>query len=780
MNILSWPIATKFFAAFMVAVLLPLALLAAISLNSLYQTNQTNLEIFIAENGERRVQSLRDDLTLALNQTDNYAVSRLRRSAAFISMVSITPLTNAATIERNIEVITESLSQELLPTATNLFDGAWAMDLNGNLIASVLAPNAGTPWNESELVDPGLLRSAQQLSASGQRSQGFIVRNHENGPVIIIVDLIYNFSNDPSGYLFTQLNTDTIIRSSLLQTGGPIDPYAYLLLPETGALIASPELFDSGRVGADTLVSEGVRRALNREASTALRYTVGSGENQREVVGYNTTLQILGSNFIIISELGADIVATQVASLAGRISFPLLVGSMGLVTVLALLMTQLFAPALTQLRDAMRAIVRGNFDAPISHTNRGDEIGQLALAFADMREQIQRLNDELRQRLDERNRDIRVTQDISRAATAERDLQTLMETVINLIVDRFNVVYHAQIFLIDENRDEAILRASTGEAGRKLLERGHKLEVGSVSVIGQVTEQGQPIIARDTAASNVHRRNEFLQQTRAELAVPLRLGSRVIGALDVQSMQRDAFDDALVSALQTLADQITIAIENARLYSESQRLLSDLEKDRQSSTRNAWSDYLKGERTNFLRSSHGQITSYDFGDLRKAVFLSGKAVVGGATERETIPFAVPIKLRNEVIGVAEYEVPQRDFYYDKVLLAEEMVNRLAISLDNARLFQESKQATERERIVNDISAKLTGQTDIQAILEIAVREVSQALRTPQVSLALQTHGSNNGNGNGNGNGHKPNGNGQPSELTNNGGLADGQPDSDLS
>jgi GAF domain-containing protein len=362
-----------------------------------------------------------------------------------------------------------------------------------------------------------------------------------------------------------------------------------------------------------------------------------------------------------------------------------------------------------------------------------------------MREQVRALTEDMEQRLRARIRDVRVTQDISRTVTAERDLNRLMNQVVNLIVESFPSIYHAQIFLLDNAREYAVLRASTGEAGRALLERGHKLAVGSISVIGQVTEQGQVMIARDTAESDVHRRNEFLRATRAELAIPLRLGDQIIGALDVQSEQRDSFDSDQVTALQTLADQITIAIENARLYEESARLLADLERDRRATTRYAWQQHMHGNRTPGLQLFTGTDTGHDFSDLYQAVYISGKSIVGERTVRNTVPFAVPINLRGETLGVVEYEVPEAEFTHDKLLLAEELVSRLAISLDNARLFQDSQKSAQRERIVNEISAKLTGSTDIEDIIQTTIREIGLALRTPNVAIRLQTsNGDHNG------------------------------------
>jgi GAF domain-containing protein len=106
------------------------------------------------------------------------------------------------------------------------------------------------------------------------------------------------------------------------------------------------------------------------------------------------------------------------------------------------------------------------------------------------------------------------------------------------------------------------------------------------------------------------------------------------------------------------------------------------------------------------------------------------------TEGNTIPFAVPISLRGQVLGAAVWELPASQFSEDKVTLAEELVNRLAVSLDNARLFEESQRATARERLVNDIAAKITGQTAVDAILTTAVREVGQALQSSNVRVRL--------------------------------------------
>jgi GAF domain-containing protein len=322
--------------------------------------------------------------------------------------------------------------------------------------------------------------------------------------------------------------------------------------------------------------------------------------------------------------------------------------------------------------------------------------------------------------------------------------------VVQLIVEQFPNIYHAQIFLLDQDRLYAVLRASTGDPGRILLARGHRLAVGSVSVIGQVIEQRQTIIARDTATSQVHRRNEFLPDTRAELAIPLRVADQMIGALDVQSRYRNAFTEDEVQVLQTMADQIAVAIENARLYQETVRRLEDLDRSNRMATQKTWQEYIYGQRQRSLISEAGTRTTTDMSDLRRQALTQGRIVTGQPTSNNTVPVAVPIQLRGQTLGAVEWELPLNDLNENKLQLAQELANRLAVSLDNARLFEESQRATERERIVNAIAAKLTPQTEINEILQTAVREVGQALRAPQVSIRLNRP---NGNGSNGTNGH---------------------------
>ncbi|MBZ0293644.1 MAG: GAF domain-containing protein, partial [Anaerolineae bacterium] len=474
----------------------------------------------------------------------------------------------------------------------------------------------------------------------------------------------------------------------------------------------------------------------------------------------------VGTQFVLVNEASAASITTSFGRILISRGFVLVLGVGGLVLVLVLGGNQMITPPLARIRNAIRAMASGNFAEPVPDMYRNDEIGQLAGSFADMRQQVQTLIQDLENRVEARTRDISATQDISNYAATQRDQQSLMDQVVNLIVDRFDNIYHAQIFLVDSDRRYAVLRASTGAAGKRLLEVGHRLGVGSVSVIGMVTDMGEYVIARDTGDSRIHRRNEFLPDTRAELAIPMRNASgEVIGALDVQSVMNASFDDDQVKVLQTMADQISVAIENARLYEDSLRRLQEIERSRRAATLGAWREQMRQARTQRKQSAAGNVPAQneEISALRQQAMEQGETVVGQPTTRRTIPVAIPIRLRDQVLGAVEWELPQATFDQNKLQLAEALVNRLAIGLENARLFQESQRAADREHLVNEIATRLAAQSDVNQILQTAVREVGQALRAPQVSIRLgASDPAPNGNNdhNQNGNGHNGHSNGQ--------------------
>jgi PAS domain S-box-containing protein len=165
--------------------------------------------------------------------------------------------------------------------------------------------------------------------------------------------------------------------------------------------------------------------------------------------------------------------------------------------------------------------------------------------------------------------------EVGRLITSTLDLPTLFERTVNLLRSRFGY-YHVSIFTVEETGFNAVLQEGTGQAGEEMKRRQHSLTVGSKSIIGYVTGNGNTLVVNNTAIDSVHRPNPLLPETRAEAAIPLKIGSRIIGAIDIQSREVGAFLDADIAILETLADQIAVAIDNARSYELAQRAVNEM------------------------------------------------------------------------------------------------------------------------------------------------------------------------------------------------------------
>ncbi len=715
----TWSLRVKLVLSFVVAVLAPTLLAALTIRNEVTAADLSNLTLYLQEQGNEQQEHI----------TDNF--NRVRQTlGGFVANPTYNDLILGVLTTANSQIPIPMELQTYIDD-TLISEGSFSrivvVDRDGQVlgkntltpVGNPAPPSLGTDWSQSAAYREGV--TALRLN-NDERVALF----EENGQVFPEIVYVFKYQGREWGYVIGTINLQTIFLNELDRSNSFRTTESFMTTL-SGQVIAPASSRQPERLSVMTNI---VRRGLGEETGVDT-YTFGD----QAYLAYFSAIP--GTAFALITDIRANQTFT--------VTLPEISGSVGLLfggilafsVLLGLGMNQHITPPLRRLERSIRAMSNGDLDAPVTSATRGDEIGSLARAFISMREQAGGLVEELQNRVDARVRDLQATQEVSRFASTQRDLQVLMDNVVTLIANQFPNIYHAQIFLLDDEGRNAILRASTGEAGRNLLTRGHRLEVGGVSVIGQVTDEGRVVVARDTAASNVHKQNEFLRETRAELAIPLRVGDVVIGALDVQSRESDSFTEDQVRILQTMADQIAIAIENARLYQESIQRLEEITLNNQQATQAAWQDYMNAQRVTSLTSSAGIETGMAHSELRRTAIAQGKPMVGERTERDTVPIAVPIMLRGQTLGAIAWELRAADFDYDKVLLGQELVNRLAISLDNARLFQESRRATTRERLVNEISARLTTQTDVDAILQTAVREVGQALRSPQVTIQLQ-------------------------------------------
>lgn len=356
-------------------------------------------------------------------------------------------------------------------------------------------------------------------------------------------------------------------------------------------------------------------------------------------------------------------------------------------------------------------------------SERTSELEERSLELAVANTQIQR-----------RSAQFEALAQVAQSITLIRDLQELLPQIATVVSEKYGF-YHVGVFLTDNENEYAILTAANSEGGKKMLERNHRLKVGEQGIVGSVTGSGIPRIALDVGADAVFFNNPDLPETHSEMALPLRSGDKVIGALDVQSTESGAFTDEDVQTLSLLADQVSLAIENARLFEDSNKTLSDLQTVMRQSTREVWARLpeeqdLLGYRYNATGAS----------PLKERIKLteSGKAKdKGSRTEAGT--FAVPIELRGEVIGNLVVQSPTGDKWNeDQQDLIRAVAERVALSAENARLFDETSQRAERERLVSEITSKIRNNTSPEAMIETAVNELKNALGTSRVQIVPQS------------------------------------------
>ena len=368
--------------------------------------------------------------------------------------------------------------------------------------------------------------------------------------------------------------------------------------------------------------------------------------------------------------------------------------------------------------------------------------------------------------------------EIARDISSSLDLDELLQKAVELIRSRFDF-YHAAIFLKDLPGEFAVIREATGEAGAQMKRAGHKLSVGSKSVVGFVAGKGEPLIVNDTSRDATYYANPLLPETHAEAAMPLKVGDRIVGVLDVQSTQAYAFAEENLRTLQILADQLAIAVVNTELFAETQehlaqhRLLHHITTTAASGTTldealqsavNGLQVTLGGDRVSILLADREKkmlevkaavgyasnvfdlriplgsgITGWVAAHrrtLRVSNVLQDARYIEGSTNTRS-EMAIPLLYRSELLGVLNVESEQPSAYAenDEELLGT-LGGSLAAIIANARLLEQIRAQADRERILFEIADKIRRTTDMETILSTTVSELTRAVGATGARIKL--------------------------------------------
>jgi GAF domain-containing protein/HAMP domain-containing protein len=421
-----------------------------------------------------------------------------------------------------------------------------------------------------------------------------------------------------------------------------------------------------------------------------------------------------------------------------------LVGMFALViaTIALIITSRSISEPISELATAAEQLAAGKFAAR-ARTDREDEIGDVGRSFNAMADQLQDVIGTLEQRVANRTQDLerqalrlRVAAEVARDAASATSLSELLDRASRLIRDRFNF-YHTGIFLIDDNREFAVLRASPTEAGRQMMANNHRLRVGEQGIVGRVAGTGEPRIALDTGADSIYFSNPLLPATHSEMALPLKSNQGIMGVLDVQSEQPEAFTQDDIAIMQVMADQLATAIERTRLFQQAETSLRELEQTYGEFTKQSWSIGGRGERQN---------TGYRFDNVRmesinempgeaRAAFESGTTAVVEKPDLEQTA-AIPIRLRGQVIGVVNVRFQSRRSSDKTIAMIEQAADRLATALENARLVEETRERAHRDALVSEVGGRVRATLDLETVLKSAVQELQQVFQLKEAEVRL--------------------------------------------
>jgi GAF domain-containing protein/methyl-accepting chemotaxis protein len=430
---------------------------------------------------------------------------------------------------------------------------------------------------------------------------------------------------------------------------------------------------------------------------------------------------------------------------ASQVAAILLIALLAVSVAISFGVGRIIAAPIQRLTQVASQISAGDLNTQAA-ISTSDEIGTLAFAFNTMTARLRETLDGLEQMVERRTTELLSANEknerrakqfesiahIARTISSTRDLDILLSQITSAINREFGF-YHIGVFLMDASKEYAVLSAANSEGGKKMLERGHRLKVAETGLVGYVTGTGKPRIALDIGADAIFFNNPDLPLTRSEVTLPLRAGEEIIGALDVQSTEANAFTTDDINILSTLAEQVSIAIQNAQQFEQTRQALNESEILSRQFVQSGWQQFTKhhnllgirhtGARTSLVYKKNGR-------NEERSDDSPSKINARGAF------LSLPIKLRGEVIGSVDVHAPDgRPWDQDELDIVTAIIERAAIAMENARLLAESQKRAAKERTIGEIASKISIQSDINELLKTAAQELGRTL--PGAEIAIQ-------------------------------------------
>ena len=324
--------------------------------------------------------------------------------------------------------------------------------------------------------------------------------------------------------------------------------------------------------------------------------------------------------------------------------------------------------------------------------------------------------------LENRTKKLHAVAEITRTATTLHDFDDLLSSIPGIINSQLGY-YHVAIFLLDEQKQYAILRAANTQAGLRMIARGYRQPVGQLEIISSVAQIGQPRIVLHGAGDKSLSQGSELLETRSELALPLKSADEIIGVLDIQSINPNDFTEDDISTLSILADQVGIALQNSLLFEESQRALREAKIESAQASRHAWKSYADALQTKGYR--YDGIKSEPLNDMKQP-------------NGESDSLLIPVQLRGQTIGRLKLNPSDHSHTWtdDELLMVKATAERVALALEGTRLLDEAQKRATRESFLSEVATKLSASFQLDSILRDTVQELGQTLPNSTVTFQL--------------------------------------------
>jgi GAF domain-containing protein len=380
------------------------------------------------------------------------------------------------------------------------------------------------------------------------------------------------------------------------------------------------------------------------------------------------------------------------------------------------------------LTETVTQIAEGELDLEAA-VEGPTEVTLLATAFNSMTTQLRELIGSLEQRVADRTQRLEMLATLSERLTAILDFEQLLTELVNQVKERFDY-YHAHVYILDDNRQSLVMTAGAGLAGAEMKARGHHILLNApTSLVARAARSGEIVWVDNVREAEDWLPNPLLPDTYAEMAVPIMLEGQVVGVLDVQEDEIAGLDESDANLLRSLANQVAVAIRNARLFAEAQAaqeryLQQSWEKTRVAPTSGQYLYVRPGV------PPLDEVRQQAMTKARQQALTQNRPVVvapnDGSLEGKSL--VAPINLRDRTIGVLQLHVASGDdqtWSKDDLALLETVADQLVQTAENLRLFEETRRRAGREQTIRQVTEHMRSATNLDELVRIAAEELGQ-------------------------------------------------------